>query len=67
MAKNTKTKIDHDYDPDEAMETVMEVVRGWDCDDLCHFLAECHPDETVRVGDAIQRYSDKTKQRTIIN
>ena len=59
-------KINHDYDPDAALETVLEVVKEFDQDDLCRFLSECHPGEIVRVGTAVQRYDDETKTHETI-
>jgi hypothetical protein len=57
-------KVDHDYTSDLAMEMVLEIVRGWDDDDLASFLSECHPGEVVAVGESMRRY-DETSRRSV--
>lgn len=53
------TKPQHIYTVEQAMKSALEVVATWDQDELCRFMAECHPDEKVQVGNIVCTYDDR--------
>lgn len=57
---------EHEYTPDDAMETVLEIVKCWDDGELAAFLAECIPGEAVRVGSSVCRYDEKIGKVEVI-
>jgi len=67
MSDIKPTKVDlrvpgpqHIYTVEQAKKFALEVVANWDQIDLCRFLAECHPDEKVQVGNAVCTYDYRT-------
>lgn len=66
IAEAEPVRPDQHYGSDEAMETVLEIVRGWDDRELCRFLAECWPGKIVKVGDDMIRHDEDTGQDEIL-
>jgi hypothetical protein len=62
------TKADHEFSADEAEQRVIKTVRDtFDESDLARFLSECHPGETVRVGETICRCDPETLAVTYLD
>lgn len=61
-------KADHEFSADEAEQRVIETVRDtFDESDLARFLSECHPGETVRVGETLCRCDPETLAVTYLD
>lgn len=66
IAEATPARPDQHYGSGEGLETVLEIVRGWDDREVCRFLAECWPGKIVRVGDEVIRHDEATGEDEIL-